>query len=34
VIEGGIALITFIALAMNLLVDILYTIINPRISYD
>jgi peptide/nickel transport system permease protein len=34
VIEGGIALITLIALAMNLLVDISYTIINPRITYD
>ena len=32
VIEGGIALITLIALAMNLLVDISYTIINPRIT--
>jgi peptide/nickel transport system permease protein len=34
VIEGGIAFVTLIALLTNLLVDISYTIINPKISYE
>lgn len=34
VIEGGIAFLTLVALVANLLVDISYTIINPRIAYE
>ena len=34
VIEGGIAFVTLIALLTNLLVDISYTIINPKITYE
>ena len=33
VIEGGIAFVTLIALLTNLIVDISYTIINPKITY-
>ena len=34
IIEGGIAFVTLIALFTNLLVDISYTIINPKITYE
>jgi peptide/nickel transport system permease protein len=34
IIEGGIAFVTLVALVVNLLVDISYTIINPRVNYE
>jgi peptide/nickel transport system permease protein len=34
IIEGGVLYLTFISLVVNLLVDISYTLINPRISYE
>jgi len=34
VIEGGIAFVTLIALVANFIVDISYTFLNPRISYE
>jgi peptide/nickel transport system permease protein len=34
IIEGGVLYLTFISLVVNLLVDISYTLINPKISYE
>ena len=34
IIEGGIAFVTFVALVVNLIVDISYPIINPRVNYE
>jgi len=34
IIEGGILYLTFISLAVNLLVDVSYTLINPKITYE
>lgn len=33
-VEGGIAFLTMLSLTANLLVDVSYTLINPRIRYD
>ena len=32
-IQGGILMIAFLVMAVNLIVDVLYGIINPRIRY-
>ena len=32
-LEGGMAYLTLVALAVNLLVDISYSLINPRVRY-
>jgi peptide/nickel transport system permease protein len=34
IIEGGVLYLTFISLAVNLLVDLAYTLINPRVAYQ
>jgi peptide/nickel transport system permease protein len=34
IIEGGVLYLTFISLVVNLLVDISYTLINPKITYE
>ena len=33
-LQGGMAYLTVIALAVNLLVDLSYSLINPRVRYE
>lgn len=34
VVQGGVAMVTLVMIAVNLLVDVLYTLIDPRIRYQ